>query len=82
MDKMHFTSEIAGEPDKVELTHNGFVSSRINFALELYFLSGETVETPLALSATLREYAGSSRSSYLGRQTPLCPLFQPGVAFP
>jgi len=37
MDKMHFTSEIASEPDKVELTHNGFVSSRIDFALELYF---------------------------------------------
>ena len=56
MDKMHLTPEIASELDKVELTHNGFVISRIGFALELYFLGGETVETRLALCSMLREY--------------------------
>ncbi|ACM37422.1 MULTISPECIES: type VI immunity family protein [Rhizobium/Agrobacterium group] len=56
MGKKHLTPEIANELDKVELTHNGFVISRIGFSLELYFLGGERVETRLALCQMLREY--------------------------
>ncbi|OLP45042.1 hypothetical protein [Rhizobium oryziradicis] len=56
MTTRHLTPELADELDKVELSHNGFVISRIGFALELYFLGGETVETRLALCKMLREY--------------------------
>ncbi|WP_083638749.1 type VI immunity family protein [Rhizobium oryziradicis] len=56
MAKMHLTPELASELDKVELSDDGFVVGRIGFALELYFLGGDKVETRLALCKMLREY--------------------------
>ncbi|TWD55476.1 uncharacterized protein DUF3396 [Agrobacterium vitis] len=56
MAKMHLSPELASELDKVELSDDGFVVGRIGFALELYFLGGEKVETRLALCKMLREY--------------------------
>jgi hypothetical protein len=54
---MSLTNELAAQLDTVALTNaNGFVEARIGFALEIYFLGGEMVETRLALCEMLREY--------------------------
>lgn len=50
------TSELALEIDRIALERNGFVQTRVGFALEIYLLNGETVETRLALCSMLREY--------------------------
>lgn len=48
--------ELAAEIDRMTFDRNGFVETRVGFALELYLLKGETVETRLALCSMLREY--------------------------
>ncbi len=53
---MTLTASAAAEIDNIVFARNGFVETRVGFALELYLLKGETVETRLALCSMLRDY--------------------------
>ena len=53
---MTLIASAAAEIVNIVLARNGFVETRVGFALELYLLKGETVETRLALCSMLREY--------------------------
>lgn len=81
MGKKHLTPEIADELDKVELTHNGFVISRIGFALELYFLGGERVETRMALCQMLRDYQLICATIFMRFRMPQCAVMNSPSTF-
>lgn len=54
---MPLTPELAAEIDGIVFANrNGFIESRVGFAIELYFLGGETAATRLALCGMLRDY--------------------------
>lgn len=53
----NLTRELAAQIDGISFANaNGFVESRVGFAIELFFLGGDRAETRLALCDMLRQY--------------------------